>query len=190
MYQKKINRYNDSIADLEHKTLINQGSADNTSNTNPFVSPLGWLSGLFLVAAVASGAVVNYRKQKKKSQKQPAPSTTEFKHSIEVIDHLGMKLIPVDDIAWLEKEGKQYYVHTLEDKSFRIKQTLEELEDALPADRFFRINRSVIINLQYISNYSFWENRKYIIRTKGTQQFVISSDRVKKLKKTYNITEG
>lgn len=53
----------------------------------------------------------------------------------------------------------------------------------LAPNAFVQINRSVIINLRELLNYSFWENDKYIVRMKDSdKEFVMSRLRLKKIK--------
>ena len=68
---------------------------------------------------------------------------------------------------------------------------MTELEESLPRGRFFRINRAVIINMDAMNNYSFWENHKYIIRMKDEQktEFTISRNRLREMKESFNVFE-
>lgn len=125
-------------------------------------------------------------------QKEALPETSEttLQH-LEVINGEGIKLLPLNNIWWFQKEGKNYHAFT-ETGNYRVRQNITELEQALPRNRFFRINRSVIINTEQMSNYSFWENHKYIIRMKDTKksEFIISRNRLREMKETFQVIEG
>lgn len=125
-------------------------------------------------------------------QKEGHPETSEttLQH-LEVINGEGIKLLPLNNIWWFQKEGKNYHAFT-ETGNYRVRQNITELEQALPKNRFFRINRAVIINTEQMSNYSFWENHKYIIRMKDTKksEFVISRNRLREMKETFQVIEG
>ncbi|MBX2966344.1 MAG: LytTR family transcriptional regulator [Cyclobacteriaceae bacterium] len=54
--------------------------------------------------------------------------------------------------------------------------------DAQSRKAFFRVNRGVIINLNYLKNYSYWENNKYILRLNNGKEFTSSRERIKNLK--------
>lgn len=120
----------------------------------------------------------------------PEASETALQH-LEVINGEGIKLLPLNNIWWFQKEGKNYHAFT-ETGNYRVRQNITELEQALPRNRFFRINRAVIINTEQMSNYSFWENHKYIIRMKdaGKSEFVISRNRLREMKETFQVIEG
>ncbi|MBT1699463.1 LytTR family transcriptional regulator [Fulvivirgaceae bacterium PWU4] len=125
-------------------------------------------------------------------QKEGHPETSEttLQH-LEVINGEGIKLLALNNIWWFQKEGKNYHAFT-ETGNYRVRQNITELEQALPRSRFFRINRAVIINTEQMSNYSFWENHKYIIRMKDTKksEFVISRNRLREMKETFQVIEG
>jgi DNA-binding LytR/AlgR family response regulator/tetratricopeptide (TPR) repeat protein len=110
---------------------------------------------------------------------------------LEVINGQGMKLINLDDVQWFQKEGKSYHAFT-EKGNYRVRQNMTDLEDSLPKTKFFRINRSVIINTSQMSNYSFWENHKYIIRMRDPRksEFTISRNRLREMKETFNVFEN
>jgi tetratricopeptide (TPR) repeat protein len=109
---------------------------------------------------------------------------------LEVINGQGMKLINLTDIQWFQKDGKSYHAFT-EKGNYRVRQNMTELEESLPRGRFFRINRAVIINMDAMNNYSFWENHKYIIRMKDAQktEFTISRNRLREMKENFNVFE-
>lgn len=93
--------------------------------------------------------------------------------------------VPVNtgSIMWVAKEDRKYYAYTVKGK-FRTKETLSELESSLDPSKFVRVNRAVLVNIDYIQNYSFWENEKYILRLKDKDQteFVMSRERLNKIK--------
>jgi tetratricopeptide (TPR) repeat protein len=109
---------------------------------------------------------------------------------LEVINGQGMKLINLEDIQWFQKDGKSYHAFTGRG-NYRVRQNMTELEESLPKGQFFRINRSVIINMDALNNYSFWENHKYIIRMKDEQrtEFTISRNRLREMKESFNVFE-
>lgn len=98
-------------------------------------------------------------------------------------DDWGEVPIEAHQVIWFEKEGRKYFAQTRKNR-MRTRETLSELQNRLNPDKFVRINRSVIANVDYILNYSFWENEKYILRLRDEKQteFVMSRDRLKKIK--------
>jgi len=95
----------------------------------------------------------------------------------------GTALLPVNDILWFEVVRKAYYAINNEG-TYLIKKTIAELEKELDPACFFRINRSQLIHIKSIQNYSYWEFEKYIIRLEGKEDkdFIITRKRFKELK--------
>src|SRR5262249_35107710 len=60
-------------------------------------------------------------------------------------------LLDHDDVFYAEAEGDYCRVATYDDRYFST-QSMRELEDILPAARFFRIHRSYLVNLQKVAS--------------------------------------
>jgi two-component system, LytTR family, response regulator len=71
-------------------------------------------------------------------------------------------LIPVDEIDWLEAEGKYVRVHARE-QAYLIRNTLKGLESALDPARFLRIHRSIIVNVDRIREVEAYYQGEYIL---------------------------
>lgn len=57
-----------------------------------------------------------------------------------------------EEVAYFFADGKEVYIYTLDDnKKFLVDYTLEQLEGLLDADRFFRISRKAIVNVDAIT---------------------------------------
>jgi DNA-binding LytR/AlgR family response regulator len=102
---------------------------------------------------------------------------------LDVYDEEGQTHLPLQEVHYIEVKSKNYVAFTA-DQTYRIRATLAELEAALPICQFYRINRSVIVNLSYVKNYSFWENDKYIVRLKGNRkEFIMQRARLDEFKR-------
>ncbi|MBO0951332.1 LytTR family DNA-binding domain-containing protein [Fibrella forsythiae] len=108
--------------------------------------------------------------------------TPAYPTHIDASDAEGETRIPVAGIWYVEVENKSYMAYTT-GRTYQLRKTLSELEAELNPAQFFRINRSVLLNLAYLKNFSFWENDKYILRlTDNKTEFVIQRTRLKELK--------
>lgn len=58
-------------------------------------------------------------------------------------------LFRADDISWIESDGNYLRVHCA-DVTHHLRETLASMESQLPPDRFIRISRSTIVNLDRI----------------------------------------
>lgn len=102
--------------------------------------------------------------------------------TLDVQDEQGQTLLPVDEVLFFEVEAKTYFAHT-RGRTYQHRKTLADLEAELDPAQFFRVNRSVIVNLRYFKNFSYWEHDKYILRlTDGRTEFVMQRTRLRELK--------
>jgi DNA-binding LytR/AlgR family response regulator len=77
-------------------------------------------------------------------------NTDTDNHLFVKIDSLLHKL-STDDILWIEAFGDYVKIQTIE-KLHTVYTTLKKIEERLPAEKFLRVHRSHIINLDKISN--------------------------------------
>jgi two-component system LytT family response regulator len=62
-----------------------------------------------------------------------------------------VRLLPVDQIAWIEAEGMYVTIHTRDAATHLHRALLGSLESSLDARRFVRIHRSSIVNIDVVS---------------------------------------
>lgn len=74
----------------------------------------------------------------------------------------GTYLLPFEDIDWMEAEGNYMRVHAGA-ASPRIRETVESLSARLPADRFLRIHRSIIVNVSRILRIEPWAHGEFVV---------------------------
>ncbi len=128
-----------------------------------------------------------WQKQRLDNLTRPQASGLEYLKTLEARDDQGETMIFTNDVIWFEVEGKSYLAYT-RGKTFEIRKTLAELEEAIDPAQFFRVNRSVIINLRHFKNYSYWENDKYILRMDDDKTtFVIQRTRLKLLRERMGV---
>ncbi len=114
-------------------------------------------------------------------------SENTFLKTVEARDDQGETLLDTSNVLWFEVDEKNYMAIT-QGKTYEIRKTITELEAELNPDAFFRVNRSVIINLRFLKNYSFWEHDKYILRLSDDKTtFVMQRTRLKDLKKRLGV---
>jgi len=66
----------------------------------------------------------------------------------------GFNVLIIDDIIRLEADGCYTTVVMKGGKTAVVSRTLKDFENTLPKEKFFRIHKSHLINLQYIKDYS------------------------------------
>lgn len=104
---------------------------------------------------------------------------------IEGSDGVGVVPIKLSEISWFFREGRKYFAVT-GDKKYRIKENLTALEKTLPVSKFIRVNRYTLVNVNFIKNYSYWEDEKYVVRMNDANEteFPMTRERLKKIKIT------
>ena len=74
-------------------------------------------------------------------------------------------ILNVDEIVYFASKHKLVYAHKIDERYF-INYTLEELQNRLNPDHFFRIHRSTIVNLNYIHTIEPYFGGAYIMKVK------------------------
>ena len=98
--------------------------------------------------------------------KRPAPAPVE---KIPVVRGGETVLLDWDDVHYAQADGDYSRVHTY-DRSYLCTRSLRELEETLPVDRFVRIHRSYLLNLERLARVELdaRENRIAIL-TEGSR---------------------
>lgn len=73
-----------------------------------------------------------------------------------------ISVLRVDEIGWLEAMGSRVRVHAARGTHV-VRLSLRELEQALDRDRFFRIHRSAIVNVDRIAELRHWSHGDYVV---------------------------
>lgn len=78
-------------------------------------------------------------------------------------------IIKIDDINWIEAEEKYVQIHTGKEK-YLYRETMNTLEQELDPQKFVRIHRSYIVQLDFIKELTPWSHGDYLVILKdGTQ---------------------
>ena len=89
-------------------------------------------------------------------------------------------IIPIDEIFFIKADGDYISINT--DKGCWLKeQTMKYTEDTLPADRFIRIHRSYIVNINYISRIERYGEKQQVV-LHNNEKITISAARYQVLK--------
>ncbi len=104
--------------------------------------------------------------------------------------HYRDKLVPVETakIAWFYTESEIVYGHTSEGKQYILEYTMEQLEQQLDPQLFFRANRQFIINRMVVSEVDFYFNGRLSVkvRPEPPERILISKARVPEFKSWMN----
>lgn len=99
----------------------------------------------------------------------------------------GEELIPlqVEDILYICKDDRGLYCMTAQGVSYRLTNTMQELEEQLHPDKFFRLNRQYLIHIRALQRITPFFNSKLKVRLLHCEddEIYVSKERVGLFKK-------
>lgn len=91
-----------------------------------------------------------------------------------------IKTIPVEEIIAFYSHEKATYLHTSTKRSYCIDFALDQLENMLDPEKFFRISRKYMVSLGACGNITAWSNSRLKLRIEGIedQEIIVARERV------------
>ncbi len=135
-------------------------------------------SGMNRVSSIDLGSLLRSIKDFQKSYK------TRF--LVKFGDHIQFKLL--DEIAYFYADDKLVFLVTVENKKYLIDYTLEELEDLLDPNIFYRLNRKFIIKLDSFKDIRIYSKNRLQVFLKPhyDNEIYVSRDKVASFKSWLN----
>ena len=94
-----------------------------------------------------------------------------------------LKMIPTEEIVCFYSENKGTYLQTETNRNYLLDTSLENLEDELNPDLFFRVNRQFFVNINYLEDILAYSNSRLKLQLKNSkQEIIVSRERVKDFK--------
>jgi hypothetical protein len=93
-------------------------------------------------------------------------------------------LLPVDGIAYIFRDGDSNYLRTVSGEDYFVNNALDEVQQQLPEEMFFRANRQLIVNRQACKAYDLLAYGKLELKLwpSFTTNAVVSQKRAKEFK--------
>lgn len=112
------------------------------------------------------------------------PVEREYKKRLTTKIGQHIKMIPVDEIECFYSENKGTYAHTFEGRNFLLDTTLEQLENELSPEVFFRINRKFYVNINGIKDIISYTNSRLQLKlqTYKEDEVIVARERVRDFK--------
>ncbi|AXH99128.1 DNA-binding response regulator [Sporosarcina sp. PTS2304] len=112
----------------------------------------------------------------------PAETTLPRINRLPVETEGEIHYIPIDDILYIHREEKWTKIVT-RTREYEARTTLKELESKLTSFSFFRIHKSIVVNLAYIVRLTPWFNGAYQLELLDrTEPLPVSRNYVKELR--------
>ena len=144
-------------------------------------------------------ALDKYRQLKAAYQKEEAPAVSiealvkELQQKIQTQDYrkrflvkLGQKLvsIEVDDIAYFFSDGRLNFFKTYDNRKFVVDYTMDELNEMLDPQNFFRISRSFFISVKSVGQiHDYFGNRLLLdLKPDTDKEAIVSREKVTEFK--------
>lgn len=95
-----------------------------------------------------------------------------------------IKMISVDDIECFFSENKGTYAHTVDGRNYLLETTLDQLEEELSPETFFRISRKFYVNINAIKDIISYTNSRLQLKLKSYKnlEVIVARERVKDFK--------
>jgi hypothetical protein len=122
---------------------------------------------------------------------EPEPLPVQDKKT-EILERIAVKngqkidVLMISEICLLQAEGDYVMLHSTKGK-FLKEETMKHFEAHLPADKFVRVHRSSIINVDYISRVELYDKQSQLVRLQNNLQVKMSLSGYKLLKSTLRL---
>ena len=124
----------------------------------------------------------NFNLEQLKKLITPSQKNYKKRFTFKIGQHL--KMISIEAIECFYSEDKVTHIHTIDNRSFLIDDTLEQLEIKLQPETFFRVSRKYFININAIKDIISYSNSrlKIILQSYNESEIIVSRERVKDFK--------
>ena len=117
-----------------------------------------------------------------KSIISPSQKTYKKRFTVKIGQHL--KMISIESIECFYSENKSTHIHTIDNRSYLLEESLEQLEEKLDPEIFFRVSRKYFVNINAIKDIISYTNSrlKIILHSYNDSEIIVSRERVKDFK--------
>ena len=96
--------------------------------------------------------------------------------------------VALEEISYLTAQGDAVHLVTTDGRPLRLRATLQEMEQRLPQDRFFRCHRGYIVQVQEVQEIVPFFSGTYLLRMKGSRDEVpVSRPNVRRMKELFHL---
>lgn len=118
----------------------------------------------------------------KKLLKNPLEKEYKKRFTTQIGQHI--KMISVEEVECFYSENKGTYAHTTDGRSYLLDTTLQQLENELSPENFFRVNRKYYISIDAIKDIISYTNSRLQIKLNSYSRdnVIVARERVKDFK--------
>ncbi|HEY0969933.1 MAG TPA: LytTR family DNA-binding domain-containing protein [Gemmatimonadales bacterium] len=97
-----------------------------------------------------------------------------------------VKVVPVDQVLFVTASGPYAELHTAE-RTYIIRERMQELEERLDPSRFIRVHRSAIVRLDLIESIIRGAGGDYAVKLRGGARVKVSRGRIEELERRMGV---
>ncbi|OEK06939.1 LytR/AlgR family response regulator transcription factor [Roseivirga misakiensis] len=139
---------------------------------------------------------LNKYEERFKSEESPQVNMTLIEQAVQMMtkkykerfvvkigEHI--RTLPVSETAFFFSQEKATYLQTTENKRFIIDYTMEQVEQLVDPERFFRINRKYLVSLDAVNDIVTYSNSRLRLILNGSDEMdaIVSRDKVQIFKR-------
>jgi two-component system LytT family response regulator len=94
-----------------------------------------------------------------------------------------VQIIPIDEVRLFYSEDKMTFAQNVQGKSLPVSYTLNQLEARLDKEVFLRVNRQLIVNINFIGEVRFGTRVTISLKDSNGKEIIVARERVKPLRK-------
>lgn len=116
----------------------------------------------------------------------PLEKNYKQRFTVKLGQHL--KMISIDEVECFYSENKGTYIATKGNRNFLIDGTLEEIDNELDPQKFFRVSRKFFVNIDAIKDIVAYTNSrlKLVLHSFSEMEIIVSREKVKDFKNWIN----
>jgi two-component system, LytTR family, response regulator len=120
-------------------------------------------SALDLARSRIIGARMELEPEERSSEREQPQSARRFLQRLAVEADEKIVLVRVDDIRWMQSSGNHIRLH-LGKTSYLIRQSMKNLQTQLDPNRFLRVHRNAIVNLDHVEEFHLPPNGNMFVK--------------------------
>lgn len=103
--------------------------------------------------------------------------------AIKVGEHI--KSFSIDDILYFYSLEKATFLHTVDDRNYVIDYSIEQIENLVDPNKFFRINRKYLVSMESFDDIIAYSNSRLKLELKHSDDYdvIVAREKVKQFKK-------
>ena len=123
-------------------------------------------TALDLAKSVIARARLGLEVEERSSDREQQRSARRFLQRLAVEENEKIVLLRLDDIRWMQSSGNHIRLH-MGKTSHLIRQSMKNLQALIDPNRFLRVHRNAIVNLDHVEEFHLPPNGNMFVKLNG-----------------------